>query len=77
MHRAEDIHTLHQKRESLEAQFSLLQRTKTKESALDRINIVGFIAQRNHIVHVSGHAENSMVAVPRREAKKAGLASLQ
>lgn len=77
MHRAEDIHTLHKKRESLEVQFSLLQRTKTKESALDRMNTVGFIAQRNHIVHVSGHAENSMVAVPRREAKKAGLASLQ
>lgn len=76
MHRAEGIHTLRQKRESLEAKFSLLQRTKTKESALDRINMVGFIEQRNNIVHGSGHTENSMVAVPRREAKKAGLASL-
>lgn len=77
MHRAEDIHTLHQQRESLEVQFSLLQRTKTKELALDRINIVGFTEQKNKTVRASGHAENSMVAVPRREAKKAGLANLQ
>lgn len=77
MHRTEDIHTLHQKRESLEAQFSLLQRTKTKERALDRINIVGVTEQRNKTVCAPGHAENAMVTVPRREAKKAGLASLQ
>lgn len=57
MHRAEGIHTLHQKRESLEAQFSLLQRTKTKESALDRINIVGFIEQRNNIAWDRSHWE--------------------